>query len=574
MLAGLTTALEILDVPITAQRVLFLGAGSAAIGIAGLIASAMQVKGLSKTDALSRILMFDTQGLVVTGRKNLAAQKAPFAHDLPASKPFDHRDLASESPVIVAAIKTFKPTILIGVSTTQGLFTRDVVEAMSHINARPVIFSLSNPTEKTECLPEHAYAWSKGQALYAAGVQFPDVTIDGRTFHPGQANNFYIYPAIGLAVHVARPKLLNDECFIVAAQAMADQISDDMRASGRLFPDQSNILETEVTTAIRVVEFMFDTGMAQVERPADIRALIEAQLYVPRYGRDGQPPFSPVTQLFFRSRMGSLSVIVLALVPVAFVILLGVLAGRLGVISPDSSRVLASLALDFCLPALLFAATAVMTMKQLENWQFFLGIAIGLLGIYVVSLALSLAVFRKSMAASSLQALNSSFPNMAFMGVPVLTAVIGTSAVLSVVICNLVSSFVLLPLTLTLLDSGKSRKQGVGETAGVVVPGGIAVIWKSVLGAVKQPLVWAPLAGIAIAMLHIPMPEVATTSLNLIGTATSGVALFALGLVLSGQRLHVGFSVVVNTVFKMLAQPAVMLLLAFLLGSPAFPAAK
>ena len=284
VLAGLTTALEILDAPMTRQRVLFLGAGSAAIGIAGLIVAAMQVKGLSKTEALSRIMMFDTQGIVVTDRKDLAAEKTPFAHKLAASKAFNHRDIEDESPQIVAAIEHFKPTILIGVSTTQGLFTREVVEAMSGLNARPVIFSLSNPTEKTECLPEQAYAWSKGQALYAAGVQFPDVTIDGKVFHPGQANNFYIYPAIGLAVYVARPKLLTDECFIVAAQAMADQVGDEMRAVGRLFPDQSNILQTEVTTAVRVVEFMFDNGVAQVERPPDIRAWIEAQLYVPHYG--------------------------------------------------------------------------------------------------------------------------------------------------------------------------------------------------------------------------------------------------------------------------------------------------
>jgi predicted permease len=269
--------------------------------------------------------------------------------------------------------------------------------------------------------------------------------------------------------------------------------------------------------------------------------------------------------------MASLSVTILALVPVAFVILLGLLAGRLGVISADRSRVLAALALDFCLPALLFAATAVMTTQKLENWQFFLGIAIGLLGIYAMSLALSLAAFRKSTAASSLQALNSSFPNMAFMGVPVLTAVIGKSAVLSVVIGNLVSSFVLLPLTLTLLETGKSRRPvkgdaAPGNAAPAKEPGKMAVIGAAIVRAVKQPLVWAPLVGIAIALLHIPMPDVATKSLNLIGEATSGVALFALGLVLSGQRLHVGLPVLVNTAFKMLAQPAVMLLLALVLG--------
>jgi malate dehydrogenase (oxaloacetate-decarboxylating)(NADP+) len=284
VLAGLTTALEILDSPITHQRVLFLGAGSAAIGIAGLIISAMQLKGLKKAEALARIMMFDTQGIVVTDRKGLTPEKAPFAQKHPATKTFDPFDVVDESPHIVSAIKSFKPTILIGVSTMKDLFTREVVEAMSALNTRPVIFSLSNPTEKTECMPEHAYAWSKGQALYAAGVQFPNVTIDGKVFHPGQANNFYIYPAIGLAVHVARPKLLTDECFIVAAQAMADQVGADMRAKGRLFPDQSNILETEVTTAARIVEHMFDKGLARAERPADIRAWIEAQLYVPQYG--------------------------------------------------------------------------------------------------------------------------------------------------------------------------------------------------------------------------------------------------------------------------------------------------
>ena len=266
--------------------------------------------------------------------------------------------------------------------------------------------------------------------------------------------------------------------------------------------------------------------------------------------------------------MASLSVITLALLPVAFVILLGVLAGRFGVISPERSQVLSALALDFCLPALLFAATAVMTIKEMENWQFFLGIAIGLLSIYVAALALALTAFRQSTAASSLQALNSSFPNMAFMGVPVLTAVIGKSAVLSVVIGNLVSSFVLLPLTLTLLEAGKpSRKGNENDKTGDGDPAkGMAVVWKSLLGACKQPLVWAPLLGVLIALMRIPMPEVATKALNLIGAATSGVALFALGLVLSGQKLRIGWAALVNTALKMLAQPALMLLLAILLG--------
>ncbi len=250
-LAGLTTALQIIDAPLTDQRVLFLGAGSAGIGIAKLIAAAMQAKGLSQDEARSRISMFDIDGLLEPSRANLSEAQKVYAHKASPSK-----DLAK-------TIETLKPTVLIGVSTKGGAFTQRVVEAMSRLNERPIIFALSNPTDKAECTAEQAYTWSKGKALFAAGVQFPDVTLNGRTYHPGQANNFYIFPAVGLATYAARPRRITDECFIVAAQASADQIGPDLRAKGMLFPGQDNILETEITTATRVAEFMFDEGLAQ-----------------------------------------------------------------------------------------------------------------------------------------------------------------------------------------------------------------------------------------------------------------------------------------------------------------------
>jgi malate dehydrogenase (oxaloacetate-decarboxylating)(NADP+) len=270
-LAGLTTALQIIDTPLTDQRILFLGAGSAGIGIANLIASAMQLKGLSQDAARSRISLFDIDGLLEASRRDLSEAQKPYAHK------------AAPSNDLVKTIEALKPTILIGVSTKGGAFTQRVVEAMSRINERPVIFALSNPTNKAECSAEQAYAWSKGKALYAAGVQFPDVMLNGTTFHPGQANNFYIFPAIGLATYVAQPRRLTDACFIAAAQASADQVGPELRAKGMLFPSQDDILETEVTTATRVAEFMFDKGLAQVERPRDVRAWIESQLYAPKY---------------------------------------------------------------------------------------------------------------------------------------------------------------------------------------------------------------------------------------------------------------------------------------------------
>jgi malate dehydrogenase (oxaloacetate-decarboxylating)(NADP+) len=270
-LAGLTTALQIVGSPLTEQRILFLGAGSAGVGIASMIATAMQRKGLSQDAARARISMFDIHGLLEPSRTDLSEAQRAFAHKAAPSK-----DLAR-------SIEAFKPTVLIGVSTKGGAFDQRVVETMSRLNQRPIVFALSNPTDKAECTPEQAYAWSNGKALYAAGVQFADVTVNGKTFHPGQANNFYIFPAVGLATYVARPRRLTDECFIVAAEASADQVGPDLRDKGMLFPSQSNILETEVTTASRVAEFMFDSGLAQVERPRDIRRWIEGHLYRPQY---------------------------------------------------------------------------------------------------------------------------------------------------------------------------------------------------------------------------------------------------------------------------------------------------
>jgi malate dehydrogenase (oxaloacetate-decarboxylating)(NADP+) len=270
-LAGLATALQIVDAPLTEQRILFLGAGSAGIGIANLIAAAMQMKGLSQQEARTRISLFDIDGLLEPSRKDLSEAQKVYAH------------IAAPSKDLVTTIETFKPTVLIGVSTKGGAFNQRVVEAMSRVNERPIIFALSNPTDKAECSAEQAYAWSNGKALFAAGVQFPDVTINGQTFHPGQANNFYIFPAIGLATYVARPRRITDECFIVAAEATADQVGPELRAKGMLFPSQADILATEVTTASRVAEFMFEKGLAQVDRPRDIRAWIEGQLYTPHY---------------------------------------------------------------------------------------------------------------------------------------------------------------------------------------------------------------------------------------------------------------------------------------------------
>jgi malate dehydrogenase (oxaloacetate-decarboxylating)(NADP+) len=283
VLAGLINALKLTGGQLKGQRILFLGAGSAAIGLADLIVSALGQQGIAPDVARQQIRMFDTQGLVVAGRPGLAAHKLPYAHKLPPSKPFNHLDLASEHPQIVAAVEDFKPTALIGVSTVGKLFSREVVEAMSRHNARPIIFALSNPIEKHECLPEEAYAWSAGKAVYAGGVQFPPVHLDGQTFLPSQANNLYIFPAVGMAIYATNAKRVTDEMFIEAAHAVADQVTTEQLKLGMLVPPQSNILEVEIKTAARVAKMVFESNLARVARPADYEAFIRSHVYKPEY---------------------------------------------------------------------------------------------------------------------------------------------------------------------------------------------------------------------------------------------------------------------------------------------------
>jgi malate dehydrogenase (oxaloacetate-decarboxylating)(NADP+) len=171
----------------------------------------------------------------------------------------------------------------IGVSTIGGAFTQKVVESMSRINDRPVILALSNPTEHAECTAEQAYSWSKGKAIYAAGVQFAPVHYKGQTFRPGQANNFYIFPAVGMAIFATQAKRVTDEMFIEAGQAVADQVGPELLKQGLLYPLQSNILETEIQTAARVAKLVFDSSLARVERPADMVSFIRRHVYKPEY---------------------------------------------------------------------------------------------------------------------------------------------------------------------------------------------------------------------------------------------------------------------------------------------------
>ena len=271
VLAGMINAAKIKGKKLSDEKYLFLGAGSAGIGLADLLCSAMTQEGLSLKEAQSHVYMFDINGLLEDTRKDLVDFQKPYAHKHAPTRDF------------VAAIENIKPTTIIGVSTVGGTFTQKVIEAMSRVNERPVVLALSNPTDHAECTPEQAYTWSKGKAIYAAGVQFPPVHYQGQTFLPGQANNFYIFPAVGMAIFATQASRVTDEMFIEAARAVADQVPSDLLKQGLLYPLQSNILETEIQTAARVANLVFDSGLARVPRPNDIVAFIRQHVYKPEY---------------------------------------------------------------------------------------------------------------------------------------------------------------------------------------------------------------------------------------------------------------------------------------------------
>src|SRR6516162_6365247 len=270
-LAGMINAAKLKGKKLKDEKYLFLGAGSAGIGLADLLCSALVAQGMTLKEAQSRVYMFDINGLLESTRKDLVDFQKPYAH-----KHAPTRD-------IVAAIESIKPTTIIGVSTVGSAFTQKVVETMSRLNERPVILALSNPTEHAECTAEQAYTWSKGKAIYAAGVQFPPVHYDEQTFLPGQANNFYIFPAVGMAIFATQAKRVTDQMFIEAGQAVADQVSSNLLNQGMLYPLQSNILETEIQTAARVAKLVFDSGLARVERPTDVVSFIRKHVYKPEY---------------------------------------------------------------------------------------------------------------------------------------------------------------------------------------------------------------------------------------------------------------------------------------------------
>jgi malate dehydrogenase (oxaloacetate-decarboxylating)(NADP+) len=269
-LAGVYSSNRITGHKFADLNIMFLGAGSAATGIADLMVSAFVDAGLSTEEAYKRLHFVDIDGLLVSGRPHLEPHNRPYAKDRPAMS-------------FIEAIETVKPQILIGATGAPGTFNRDVISLMSRINERPVIFALSNPTHKAECTAEQAYKWSGGKAVFASGSPFKPVTFGAKTYYTGQGNNVYIFPGVGLGAMTAQPAEITDKMFLEAAKTLAESVRKEDISKGVLYPPLTSIRDVSTEIAIAVAEEAYSSGLARADRPSDLIAVITALQYDPAY---------------------------------------------------------------------------------------------------------------------------------------------------------------------------------------------------------------------------------------------------------------------------------------------------
>jgi malate dehydrogenase (oxaloacetate-decarboxylating)(NADP+) len=267
-LAGVYSSTRITGRRFNDLRIMFLGAGSAATGIADLMTAAFQDEGLGSEEARRRLWFVDMRGLVVKGRSDLMEHNLPYAHDF---RPLGFLD----------AIDAIKPHVLIGATGAPGTFTQTVIERMSRINERPVVFALSNPTSKAECTAEQAYSWSQGRAIFASGSPFAPVIYGGSTFRPAQGNNAYVFPGIGLGAIACRARTLPDELFLTAARTLADLVRLTDLDQGALYPPLNEIRKISLAIATSVATKAYAMKLARQRRPRDVRRSVEALMYQP-----------------------------------------------------------------------------------------------------------------------------------------------------------------------------------------------------------------------------------------------------------------------------------------------------
>lgn len=282
-LAGLLAATNVIGSKISKQQIVMLGAGSSATGISDQIVAAMMSEGLTKLEATSAIWLVDSTGLVHTGRAGLEPLKQKYAQEIdrvnawPSSSP----DRIS----LLDVIKNVKPAILIGTSAQPGAFTEELVREMARHVPRPVIFPLSNPTSKSEAVPEDLINWTDGRALVATGSPFPSVEFRRQKINIGQCNNAFVFPGIGLGVISSGARRVRNEMFVAAARALAEFSPALRDPAASLYPALEGVRDISRRVALAVAETAQTLGLAHESSREELERLVDANIWIPQYAR-------------------------------------------------------------------------------------------------------------------------------------------------------------------------------------------------------------------------------------------------------------------------------------------------
>ena len=263
------------------QRIVFLGAGSAGIGVAGYLRQALVDDGLSEEEARRRFWIVDKDGLLHDERTDLQPDQAVYAQ--PAAGIAGWPRAASGNIELPQVIDQVQPTILIGLSTVHGAFTEPIVRAMASHVERPIIFPLSNPTSHSEATGEDLINWTEGRALVASGSPFPAVDYDGRTIPIGQCNNVYIFPAVGLGLIASGATRVTDGMMVAAGRALGENSPALKDPSAALLPLLTDVRNVAIEIAVAVATQAQKEGVAPVTTPEELRAKVIATQWAPEY---------------------------------------------------------------------------------------------------------------------------------------------------------------------------------------------------------------------------------------------------------------------------------------------------
>lgn len=255
--SGFLNATKLSEVPLKDHKIVFFGAGSAAVGVAKQIVHQMILQGISKEDALSKFWLVDSSGLVTNNRGGqLQDHKVLFARkDIPKD---------GQLKTLVEVVKHVKPTALIGLSGQGKAFTEEILREMANFNKKPIVFPLSNPTSKSECTAEEAYKFTDGTSIFASGSPFDPVNWNGKELVPGQGNNMYIFPGLGFGAQICKAKKVSQNMIASASKALADSVSQEELDEGKLYPEISKIREISVNIAVAVIETAYEQNLTSM----------------------------------------------------------------------------------------------------------------------------------------------------------------------------------------------------------------------------------------------------------------------------------------------------------------------